>query len=160
VNQKLEPWFAIHKGVSKGEFIRLTGQDVHQDDPVLSSGHRLRPQDLGILAALGTSKHSVFQGPPVAVISTGDELVEINKSLSSGQIFDANGYILCATVESAGATPLRLGIVTDEANKLRQVFDRSVKTVVDLFLFSAGVSMGAYDFVRMVIEERGYLAFW
>ena len=160
VNQKLEPWVLIHKEVSKGEFIRLSGQDVHRGAPILSSGHRLRPQDIGILAALGTSKLSVFQRPLVAVISTGDELVEIGKSLSSGQIFDANGYALCAAVESAGATPLRLGIVPDEANKLRQVFDQCVKAGVDLILSSAGVSMGAYDFVRTVIEEHGYLDFW
>jgi molybdopterin molybdotransferase len=160
VDTKLEAFVEVHKEVSEGEFIRLSGQDVHKGTRVLSSGHRLRPQDIGILAALGISKISVYRRPQVAVISTGDELVDIGEALSSGRIFDSNGYALEAAVKSAGAIPLRMGIVPDDAIKLNEAFTRCVQIGADLIISSAGVSMGAYDFVRTVVEKHGHLEFW
>lgn len=150
----------VLQSVHKGAYIRHSGQDVPAGTMILRAGTRLRPQDIGMLAALGVARPRVFLRPKVGILSTGDELLEIDQQLGPGQIRDANGYALQAAVQAAGGQPLRQGIVGDQANAVANGLDRAVEAGADLILSSAGVSMGAFDFVRSVVEQRGDLSFW
>ncbi|MCJ7706997.1 MAG: molybdopterin molybdotransferase MoeA [Anaerolineales bacterium] len=143
-----------------GRFVRRAGLDVRAGQTVLRAGQRLRPQDVAMLAALGVARPNVHRQARVAILSTGDELLEPDQPLTPGRIHDANGYSLAASVRSAGAIPLRRGIVGDSQTEVARALDWAVETGADLILSSAGVSMGAFDYVRPVIEERGRLEFW
>jgi molybdopterin molybdotransferase len=146
--------------VSAGDNIRPAGQDVRRGETVLQPGKRLRPQDLGMLAMMGMAQVPVYARPRVAIFSTGDELVPVDQPLAPGKIHDANTYTLVALVESVGAEAVPLGIARDREDEVQAVLDRAVEQGVDLILSSAGVSVGAFDFVRMVVEEHGHLEFW
>jgi molybdopterin molybdotransferase len=150
----------VLKGIASGDFIRLSGQDVIEGTEVLSRGHRLRPQDIGMLASLGVGRPRVYQRPRVALISTGDELVDVEDELRPGFIRDSNGYALNAAIQASRAVPILLGIVPDDPFKLEAKLNRCVELKVDVIVSSAGVSMGAFDFVRSVIEKKGHLEFW
>lgn len=160
VNQKLEKTIKVFDEVQEGDYIRRAGNDVLNGRQVLEKGHRLRPPDIGMLAALGVPKPLVHHRPKVALLSTGDELVDVSESLQPGFIRDSNGYSLAAAVESAHAIPLRMGIAPDESESIEEKMDEAVCSGADLIISSAGVSMGAYDFVRSAIEKRGVLEFW
>lgn len=140
--------------------IRPAGEDIRQGETVLRTGARLRPQEIGVLAALGRPRVRVVRRPRIAILATGDELVEINAPLRPGQIHDANSYILAALVEWAGGLPLRLGIARDLLEDVRQKLHAGLVQGADLFLSSAGVSVGAYDIVKAVLEAEGELGFW
>lgn len=146
--------------VQKGDYIRDTGQDVSQGQKVLERGHRLRPQDIGMLAAVGIAEPLVHSIPKVALLSSGDELVDVADDLLPGFIRDSNGYSLSAAVHAVNATPLRMGIAPDDPERVEEMLQDAVETGVNLIVSSAGVSMGAFDFVRSVIEKRGRLEFW
>ncbi len=150
----------VVKAVKAGDFVRRAGQDVRRDTRVLSAGLRLRPQDIAMLAALGVAKPLVHQRPKVAIISSGDELVQVDQPLGPGQIRDANGYGIEAAVRLAGADPLRLRIAKDARGEIRERLANAVQAEADLIVSSAGVSMGAKDFVRVVLEAEGRLEFW
>jgi molybdopterin molybdotransferase len=143
-----------------GRFVRREGLDVRAGQTVLRAGQRLHPQHVAMLAALGVPRPKVHRQAKVAILSTGDELLEPDQPLAPGRIHDANGYSLAASVRSAGALPLRLGIIADSPKELEHALDRAVEAGADMILSSAGVSMGAFDYVRPVIEERGRLEFW
>lgn len=146
--------------VRPGQFVRASGQDVSAGSVVLRAGRRLRPQDVALLAALGVSRPTVRRRAHVAILSTGDELREVDQPLSPGFIHDANGPGLAAAVQQAGAIPVYLGIVADEDRALVEALGRAVQAEADLILTSAGVSMGPMDFVRPTLEEHGHLEFW
>ncbi|NDJ84814.1 MAG: molybdopterin molybdotransferase MoeA [Chloroflexi bacterium] len=140
--------------------IRWAGEDVRAGDVVLSPGRRLRPADIGALAGLGYSEVSVVRRPRVAVLSTGDELLTPEQPLQPGRIRDMNGYSLPAMIMALGATPVRLGVATDTVEDVRQRLLAAVDQGADLILSSAGVSVGAYDVVKAVLEELGSVDFW
>ena len=150
----------IYRGPRPGENIRPKGQDVRSSEKVMQPGACLRPQDVGFLSMLGVSSVPVRRLPRVAVFSTGDELLPVEEPLTPGKIHDANTYILMALVQEAGGDPINLGIVPDQAEAVQACLDRALSARVDLILSSAGVSVGAFDFVRMVVEQRGRLDFW
>lgn len=150
----------VLKPVASGEYMRPAGQDVSRGEQVLKRGRRLRPADVGMLAALGVARPLVYQIPRVAILSTGDELLEVDQPLAPGQIRDANGYALTAAVRLAGAEPLRLGIVPDRLDAVVDQLELALEDGADLILSSAGVSMGAHDYVRLALEEHGELDFW
>lgn len=150
----------ILKPAGKGENTRPRGQDIHVGEVVMHSGSRLRPQDIGFLAMLGIPEVKVYQSPRIAVFSSGDELLPVNASLSPGKIHDANSYTLITLIEKYGGSFVNLGIVPDTAEAVRGCLDRAVFEDVDMILSSAGVSVGAFDFVRSVVEEQGRLDFW
>lgn len=155
------PEFVIFtRPIEAGSHIRLAGQDVSPGETVLRQGRRLAPPDLGMLAALGHPQVAVFLRPRVAVIATGSELLEIGQPLEPGMIRDSNSYAIEAALRSTGALPVRLGVVPDDARLLEERLDQAADEGVDLILSTAGVSMGAYDFVRGVIENHGELNFW
>jgi molybdopterin molybdotransferase len=134
--------------------------DVAGGQRVVAAGVRLRPPHIGMLASLGLPQVQVYRRPVVALLSTGDELIEIDKPLLPGQIRDGNGYALSAAVSQAGGTPLRLGIVKDDLNEVLSKLEQAVASGADIILSSAGVSLGAYDFVRSAVERSGRIDFW
>jgi molybdopterin molybdotransferase len=143
-----------------GEFVRPAGMDVVSGQRVLDGGHRLRPQDLGLLAALGASQLEVVRRPRVAVLSTGDELVPVDQPLTPGKIRDSNGVTIRSFVRQVGGEAIRLAIAADAPDSVLKGLDEAAAQKSDLILSTAGVSMGAYDFVRAVVEAHGELDFW
>ena len=150
----------IAKPVRAGENVRPRGMDVRAGDRVLQKGRRLNGQSLGVLAMLGFPEVEVYKKPRVALFSSGDELLAIEAALEPGKIRDSNSYMLAALVESTGADVLRLGVAKDSRASVAGLLENAVAQNVDLILSSAGVSVGAYDFVKEVIESNGALDFW
>jgi molybdopterin molybdotransferase len=150
----------IYRAADAGENVRPQGQDVQHGDLVLPVQTWLRPQEIGFLAMLGVAHVPVTRRPRVAIFSSGDELVPVGQPLQPGQIHDSNTYTLTALVKQNGGQVIDLGIVPDNAQAVEETLDQAVEQGVDLLLTSAGVSVGAFDFVRSVVEQRGELGFW
>lgn len=149
-----------YQTVKAGENVRPRGMDIHAGEAVLQAGHLLKPQDLGVLAMLGEAQVRVYRRPRVALLSSGDELLAVDAPLESGKIRDSNSYTLAALIESAGAEVLRLGVAADQREAVEALVEQAATLQVDLILSSAGVSVGAFDYVKEVIESNGRLDFW
>jgi molybdopterin molybdotransferase len=147
------------RAVDPGANVRSRGEDVRAGAVVLQAGAVLRPQDLGLVASLGFAEVRVHRRPRVALLSTGDEVVEPGQSRRPGQIYDANRFSLGGMVEGAGAEPLDLGIVPDVRERLRERLLQAA-SAADVVLTSGGVSVGDYDLVKNVLEEIGSIDFW
>jgi molybdopterin molybdotransferase len=151
---------AIYQALAAGSYVRSRGEDLSQDQVVLKKGQRLRPQDLGLLAMLGIATVPVFRQPRAALLSSGDELIPVEAALEAGKVRDANSYTLAALIEAAGAEVLHLGIAADRQDEVQARLEHAVAEGVDLIISSAGVSVGAFDFVKDVVESQGELTFW
>ena len=151
---------AVYRSVLPGENIRHRADDLHMGDKVLARGTRLRAQEIGLLAMLGLVEVPVYRPPKVALLSSGDELLPVDAPLTPGKIHDANSYILAVLSESAGVELVRLGVASDTETDVRSHLDRAVDEKVDIIISSAGVSVGAFDYVKSVIEADGELEFW
>jgi len=151
---------SFDRTVKMGENVRRRGMDLHAGDIVLKKGRILKPQDLGLLAMLGFEKVEAFKKPRVALLSSGDELLEAGAKLEDGKIRDSNSYTLAALIESAGAQVVRLGVAKDTRQSVTALLEKAAHDQVDLILSSAGVSVGAFDFIKEVIESQGNLEFW
>ncbi len=150
----------ISRGVKHGSNVRPRGMDIHAGEVVLHAGRALKPQDLGLLAMFGISQVPVFQRPRVALLSSGDELIDIDAPLEAGKIRESNSYMIAALIENAGAEVFRLGVAKDNFDSVKALFEKAVNLNVDLILSSAGVSVGAFDYVKEVIESDGKMDFW
>ncbi len=150
----------LFRPVQSGDHVRPKGQDVISGEAVLEAGIRLRPQDVGFLAMLGISQVGVYRMPRVAVFSSGDELLSAGATLEPGKIYDANTTMLLAQIKKYSGQPISLGVIPDRLEAVRECLDMGAATKADLILSSAGVSVGAYDYVRPVVEENGHLDFW
>ncbi|MBM3124586.1 MAG: molybdopterin molybdotransferase MoeA [Chloroflexi bacterium] len=148
------------KQVRSGDNVRVRGMDLGAGEVILHKGRRIRSQDLGLMAMLGLSRVTVHKRPRVALISSGDELLEVGAALEDGKIRDSNTYALMAMIDSAGADGIRMGIARDTFESVASLFERAVGEGVDLILSSAGVSVGAFDYIREVVEARGRIEFW
>jgi molybdopterin molybdotransferase len=115
---------------------------------------------MGMLAMVGKSDVLVYRQPRIGLLSTGDELLTVDHSIQPGKIFDSNSTTLSALVEKYGGIPILLGISKDRIEDVRQHLDQAVENGVDLIVSSAGVSVGAFDFVKKVVEEEGKVEFW
>jgi molybdopterin molybdotransferase len=140
--------------------IRAAGEDVRAGDTVLAKGAVLRPQEIGMLAALGQTQVAVIRRPRVAILSTGDEVVDATEPLAPGKIRDANGYSVAAAVSKYGGVPIRLGIARDTVDKLTAKIRAGLAQGADLFVTSGGVSVGDFDVVKQVLAAEGEIAFW
>lgn len=140
--------------------LRPIGQDVSVGQVVLAPGVRLRPAALGVLAALGHAQVRVYRRPRIALLSTGDELVDAGAMPRPGQIRDINSYSLAAAIEQYGGEALRLGVARDRLDDVRAKLLEAVAGGANLILSSAGVSVGAYDVVKNALEADGALTFW
>jgi molybdopterin molybdotransferase len=159
-NFELPSKIKVNRAVDSGDYIRLQGEDVKQNEVVLHSNSPLKPQELGILAMLGKSRVSVYRSPKISILSTGDELIPVGEPLESGQIHDSNAYTLSALITRDYGNPEYLGIVPDNEDSVRKFLETAVANSADLILSSAGVSVGVFDYVRTVVENDGELTFW
>jgi molybdopterin molybdotransferase len=150
----------VRRSVNAGDYLRHPGEDIEAGQPVLAAGHVIRPQEIGVLAALGISQVRVIRRPRIGILATGDELVGIDEALRPGKIRNSNGYAQTAQVLAMGATPVWLGIARDTEADMRAKLRRGLDEGVDLFVSSAGVSVGAYDVVKAVLEAEGNVGFW
>jgi molybdopterin molybdotransferase len=151
--QVLDPrTIEVFKSVSPGDHLIRVGEDLRRGQPIFSAGHRLRPQDLGLLAGVGVRQATVFRQPRVAIISTGDEIVPIDREPSPGFVRDINAYTLPALVEQSGSSPLFLGLTRDSREDLKEKCREGLERA-DVVLISGGSSVGARDFTLEVIES-------
>ncbi len=156
---KEDPFVAIFRSVLTGENIRRAGEDVKQGERVISSGGVIRPADVGMLASMRRSFVSVHQRPVVAILCTGEELVDVDGSLDHGKIVSSNSYTLAAQVKDCGAIPLQLGLARDRKGEIKEKLIQGFRA--DVLISSAGVSVGDYDFVKDVLNDLGMeTIFW
>jgi molybdopterin molybdotransferase len=141
------------------EHIRDAGEDVRAGDQVLDAGTVIGPAHVGMLASLGRSVVPVHQRPRVAILSTGDELVEPDGAIDGGRIVSSNSYSLAAQCRELLADPIYLGIARDTPEEVERYFRAGLGA--DVLVSSAGVSVGDRDHVRGVLEKLGCsLLFW
>jgi len=150
----------VYRALNAGDYVRPKGSDIVSGQPVLNAGHRLRAQDLGLLAMLGEAHVFVHKQPRVALISSGDEIVPVDAPLRPGKIRDSNTYTLSALIQATGGIVLPLGIAEDSRESVASLLDHAVNVNADMILSSAGVSVGAFDFIKDVVESQGELGFW
>lgn len=143
-----------------GENVRRKGKDLHTGQRVLTRGRLVLPQDVGMLAIIGAGIVPVHRKPRVAILSTGSELIPPSAPLVPGKIRESNSYALAALAAVNGADVLRLDPAPDDPAAVRSRLDEAVDAGVDLILTSAGVSVGAHDYVRDILQQDGRLDFW
>ncbi len=150
----------IYQAVAAGDNVRPAGEDIAAGQVILEAGRRLRPQDVGVLAAVGQAKVWVHRRPRVAILATGDELVDVDQPIEPGKIRNSNEYTQAALVEKYGGEAVRLGIARDTIEDLTAKIRAGLDQQVDLFLTSAGVSVGDFDMVKKVLAAEGEMQFW
>ena len=149
---------AINTATAQGVAVRQAGEDLRRGEVVLKRGTLLRHAEIGVLAAIGRAKVNVVRRPNVAVLSTGDELVDIDEEPGPGRIRDANRYSLAAAVRATGCPAFELGIARDSADDLRHALGNAA--FGDLVITSGGVSVGDHDHVKPVVNAMGQMDFW
>jgi gephyrin len=148
----------IQTRVQPGADVRGVGADIAAGERVLAAGERLGPAEIGLLATVGASRVTVYPRPRVAVLSTGDELVEPHQALGPGQIRDSNRATLMAAARASGGIPVDLGIARDEQRDLEERVERGLREA-DVLLTSGGVSMGELDLLKPLLENAGQVHF-
>ncbi|HEU4760453.1 MAG TPA: gephyrin-like molybdotransferase Glp [Dehalococcoidia bacterium] len=148
----------VFKEARPGANVRRAGEDVKEGQTVVRRGTVLRPAEIGVLASLGRSSVRVIRRPVVAVLSTGDELLDVGQPPAPGKIFDANAYSVGALVRRYGGVPRLLGIAKDTVEALTAKIQEGLGA--DMLITSAGVSRGDYDVVKGVLAREGEVAFW
>lgn len=143
----------IEKALAVGANIRRRGEDMRAGDLLLREGARIGPAEIAILAGASKKSVRVSQRPTVAILSTGDELIEIGDTPAPGRIINTNAHLLAALVREAGAIPRVLGIVRDNREDTIAAFRSAIES--DVVISSGGVSVGAYDFVKEALEALG-----
>jgi molybdopterin molybdotransferase len=149
----------ILQAVGSGENVRRQGNDVEAGTTIFSKGHRLRAQDVGVLAAAGLATVTVARRLKVAVLTTGDELVRPGSPLNTGQIYNSNFYAIASMLQSLTADVLDLGIVADNLDSTMASLDKAA-TEADCIISSGGVSVGEEDHVKAAVTNMGDLALW
>ena len=162
VSRKSSKEHLSHIGVlcqaKKGLNVRRRGEDIAKGHLILEKGKVLRPQEIGVLAALGHSTALVIRRPIVAILATGDELTSVDQPLAPGKIHDSNTYTIAAEVSRYGGIPKILGIGRDSVESLTEKIDAGLDA--DMLITSGGVSKGDYDIVKDVLAEQGEIGFW
>ncbi len=153
-------WVEIHIAPQPGANVRPAGEDVRAGQVVLQPGHVLRPQEIGMLAAVGRVDVAVIRRPRVAILATGDEVVPPGEPPGPGQIRDANSYTVAAQVRQYGGVPLLLGIARDQETLIRDGIRRALDQGADFTITSGGVSVGDFDLVKQVLAAEGEMHFW
>ena len=152
-------WVKVFKEEKKGANIRPQGEDVRKGDCIIPKGKAIRPAEAGMLAILAKPFVFVSQRPRVAILSTGDELADLDERFSEEKIVNSNSYGIAAAVQEAGGLPMLLGIAKDRPDDLKAKISQGVNA--DFLVLSGGVSMGDYDFTKPVFQELGgEMNFW
>ncbi|HIC89927.1 MAG TPA: molybdopterin molybdotransferase MoeA, partial [Anaerolineae bacterium] len=153
-------WVEIYQEVKPGRNVRQAGEDVKAGEVVLPAGKLLRPQEIGMLAALGRARVHVYRRPRVAILATGDEVIDIEDPWQPGKIRNANSYSNAAQVWKYGGIPILLGIARDVKEDLSTRIRQGLEQKADLILTSGGVSVGDFDVVKEVLATEGEIRFW
>ncbi len=149
----------IFKTVERGGNVRPQGEDVKKGECIIPKGTQIRPAEAGMLAILAKSFVPVYQQVRVAILSTGDELADLDERFDEDKIINSNSYGIAAAVQEAGAVPALLGIARDQPAALKEKIAHGLKA--DILVLSGGVSMGDYDFTKEVFKELGAeMNFW
>ncbi|MDD3824480.1 MAG: molybdopterin molybdotransferase MoeA [Anaerolineae bacterium] len=150
----------VRRAVHSRDNTRPAGEDIRRGEVAMAAGRVIRPQEIGVLASLGRETVLVHRRPRVAILATGDELLEIHKPLAPGKIRNSNEYTNAALVTRTGGVPIRLGIARDTRADLTNKIRQGLEQGADLFLTSGGVSVGDYDVVKDVLGTEGEMQFW
>lgn len=149
----------IFQGTKPGENIRGAGEDIKKGEKVLQKGMLLNSAHIGILASLGKSKIRVTRKPKVAVLATGDEVIDVDEELTPGKLRSSNTYTLYSQILKCGGIPKNLGIAKDRPQELEKKIKEGFDC--DLILTSGGVSVGDYDLVKFILAKIGTdIKFW
>ncbi len=148
----------ILQQIPPGNNIRPAGEDMQRGRVVLKAGSEIRAWEIGVLATLGYAHVPVIRRARVAILGTGDEIIDIDQPLQPGKIRNSNSYLLEAVVRNAGAEPQRLGVASDTVESLREKFHEALR--YDLILTTGGVSVGDFDLVKNILIEQGQMNFW
>jgi molybdopterin molybdotransferase len=149
----------INKAVKLAHDVRLRGESMKNGAVVLAAGTEITPGVVGILATVKAARFAVHRRPRVAILSTGNELEDMNDPVDPNKIPDSNSYALMAQVQALGIAPVLLGIARDDPAELEQYLQRGLK--YDVLLVSGGTSVGVHDYVRPVMENLGVqMKFW
>jgi molybdopterin molybdotransferase len=150
---------AIDSNHREGENVRYAGEDIKLGEVVLDQGDKIGPADLGVLASMGISELSVFRKPVVAFMSTGDELVSVDRPLQKGQIYDSNRYTLYGMLAQLEVDMIDLGVIQDDFESIRSALLGAAQKA-DLIITTGGVSVGQADFIKTALEDIGQPDFW
>lgn len=151
INEKM---LEIYKPAAPGENTVQRGEDCKKGDIVLTKGHKIKPQDIGVLAGIGITKIWVYEKPKVAVITTGDEIVPASEPVMPGQVRDINSHTLAGLVEIHGGIAIKKGIVIDAYDVLKKAVGDSLKEA-DIVVITGGSSVGTRDVTSRVINSMG-----
>lgn len=162
-SEDIEPVDDLHIRVTsptpEGKDLRRAGEDLKTGERLLKAGKRIRPAEIGLLASTNRTFISVHRRPRVAILSTGDEIVDVDEEMTDGKIVDSNSYSLTALVMEAGAEPIRLGISRDTPEELERKLRAGL--TADIIITSGGVSVGEYDYVKTALDALGTsMEFW
>ncbi|MBF0446992.1 MAG: molybdopterin molybdotransferase MoeA [Magnetococcales bacterium] len=146
-------------GQKKGQHIRLAGEDIQAGSDVLPKGRRLGPADLGLLTSVGVSEITVFRRPVVALLSSGNEVIEGGAELKPGQVYDSNRTTLYNALTALGVEVLDLGVVRDNLHEIEETLHRAGQEA-DAIISTGGVSVGDYDLIKEVLKKHGNIHFW
>jgi molybdopterin molybdotransferase len=138
----------------KSDFVRKKGEFYQAGNPLLNAGICLKPAEIAVLASANCDHLTVYRRPKIAIFSTGDELVKLNQDLQPGQIIDSNQYALVSFVAANGAIPIKLGIVRDDKQALKETIAQAIN-IADIVLSTGGVSVGEYDYIDDILAELG-----
>jgi molybdopterin molybdotransferase len=144
----------ILQPISPFKNVGRMGEDIRQGDVVLRRGRKLRPQDLGVLASIQAAQIAVYRRPTVALIITGNELVEVCEPLTGCKIADSNSFTLAGLSRRLGALPVHKGIIRDDYQLIKDAIQQATEDVV---IITGGTSVGAEDFAPLIIQELGEL---
>ncbi|MCE5202770.1 MAG: molybdopterin molybdotransferase MoeA [Actinomycetia bacterium] len=148
----------VYSPVARREHLRFHGEDVRKGEVVMAAGEVVDAAGVGLLAAVGCAEPLVYRRPRVAIVATGDELVDITEKPGPGKIRNSNSYTLAAQVSEAGGEPHVLDVARDTVEHTTAILSRAPE--FDLMVTTGGVSMGDYDVVKTVLESIGQMDFW
>ncbi|WP_029406553.1 gephyrin-like molybdotransferase Glp [Thiomicrorhabdus sp. Milos-T2] len=147
------------KSTKLGQNIRVIGEDIQENATILKPGHKLRPQDLGLITSIGFDKVTVYQPLTIATFTTGDELLEPGEVAQPGKIYNANRYVLAGLVPQLGFKLVDLGRVEDTIEATIEAMKKAA-SLADVVITTGGVSVGEEDHIKPAIEQLGSLDMW
>ncbi|WP_120498823.1 gephyrin-like molybdotransferase Glp [Kiloniella sp. EL199] len=150
---------SIPVGIKPGSNRRFAGEDVEKESVIFAAGRTIRPQDMGLISAVGISTIKVRKSLRVAFFSTGDELKSPGTPLESGQVYDSNRYTINGLLKNLGCNVTDLGILPDKPDLIHKALKNTINQY-DLVLTSGGVSVGEEDHVKQIVESLGSLHAW